>query len=263
MHYSPLKELLAHRRLLWLMTLRDLKARYAGSLMGVFWTVITPLLLLAVFSFIGIAIINVKFGDRAGVDALYIFCGVLSWLCFNDGLARSATVVVENKNLVTRALFPPAVLPVYPAVSAMLGQLAGFGILAVLSFSFVEGPSLALIAFPLMLLLQLVFTAGLCMAVASVSVYVRDLAHVLPVLLLVWMFATPIFYKSEALPASLQTIINLNPLALFIQGFRSILLQGSWPEPAGALAALGYAAASLIAGSAITGRLAKGLADRL
>jgi ABC-type polysaccharide/polyol phosphate export permease len=262
---GPIIELISHRRLVWRMTARDFKSKYAGSLMGVFWTVVNPLLLLLVFTFIFTVVFKARFGgrDEIGVSAIYILCGILPWLAFQDGVARAGTVILENKNLVTRAMFPLSALPAFPVLSAMLGQLAGLLILGFLAGAVVHAPGPSLVLLPALLALQLVFTAGLAMMISAVSVYVRDVIHVLPVLLLVWFYGTPVFYPAELVPERFGLLIRLNPMAHFIGAFRRVLLEGAWPA-AGSLAAIAACSvAALIAGSLVYNKLSGGFADRL
>jgi len=256
-------EIAGHRRILWRMTAREFRSRYAGSLMGVFWTVINPLLLLMVFSLVGIVVIKAKFGQNAGQSALYIFCGILPWLAFQDGVARAGTSMMENRNLMTRAMFPPSVIPICPALSAAASQLIGTAFLMGLAFTIVAAPGPALLSFPLIFALQILFTAGLALALAAAAVYVKDINHVMPVLLLVWMFATPIFYQAEALPETLRTIVGLNPLALLIESYRRVILEAAWPEGSALTKLAVFAAAALFLGELVFSRLRGGMADRL
>lgn len=263
--YSTITELYRHRALLARMTARDFKGRYAGSLMGVFWTVITPLLLLAVFTFIFAVVFKARFGGRAelGVSALYILCGILPWLAFQEGLSRAGTVALENKNLVTRAMFPLSVLPCYPALAAMLGQMAGFFILGMLSSATIGPPGPSLILLPLIIAIQLVLTAGLAALACALSVYVRDVVHALPVLLLVWFYGTPVFYPADMVPDKFRFLIALNPVAHLVEAYRAVILEGAWPDPANMGAALGYALLAAAIGFAAFGKLSPGFADRL
>ena len=265
MDYSPITELFRHRALLARMTARDFKGRYAGSLMGVFWTVITPLLLLAVFTFIFAVVFKARFGGREelGVSALYILCGILPWLAFQEGLSRAGTVALENKNLVTRAMFPLSVLPCYPALAAMLGQMAGFFILGILSSTAIGPPGPSLVLLPVIVALQLIFTAGLAALACAVSVYLRDVVHALPVLLLVWFYGTPVFYPVEMVPEKFQILISLNPMSHLVLSYRAVILEGAWPDPLNLAAALGYALLALAVGFHAFGKLAPGFADRL
>ncbi len=247
------------------MTLRDLRSKYAGSLMGLFWTVINPLLLLAVFTFIFAVVFQARFGKdvSVGVSSLYILCGILPWLALADGVGRSGTVVLENKNLVTRALFPLPVLPAFPALSALLGQLAGFLILFFLAGFLVHPPGLSLMLFPVILVLQLFFTVGLCLFFSGISVYLRDVIHVLPVLLLVWLYATPVFYPASMVPLGYRFVIYLNPMTHFLKAYRRLILEGSWPEAPILVLILVFTAISFMIGLLVFDRLSPGMADRL
>ncbi|MFO8056061.1 MAG: ABC transporter permease [bacterium] len=265
MRLTALVSLFSHRRLLWQMTLRDLRGKYAGSLMGLFWTVINPLLLLAVFTFIFAVVFKAKFGEdvSVGISSLYILCGILPWLALADGVGRSGSVVLENKNLVTRALFPLPALPAFPALSALLGQLAGFVILFFLAGFLVHPPGLPLLFFPVLLVLQLLFTWGLCLFFSAVSVYLRDVIHVLPVLLLVWLYATPVFYPASMVPPRFRLIVYLNPMAHFLRAYRSIILEGTWPWVPTISLIIVFTAISFLVGALVFGRLSPGMADRL
>jgi lipopolysaccharide transport system permease protein len=262
---SPLRELLRRRQLLWQMTLRDLKARYAGSILGVFWTVVNPVLLLAVFTFVFTVVFKARFANRPEitVSALYILAGLLPWIAFSEGLSRAASAVPENKNLVTRAQFPLPVLPAYPAIAALLGQLAGIAILVILAAVIVHHPALPLAVLPLILALQLLFTLGLALACAAVSVHLRDLVHLLPVILLVWFYATPVFYPQSLVPPRFELLITLNPMAHFIAAYRAVILDAAWPAPTSIAAASLAAIISLVIGSALFRRLSPHFADRL
>ena len=111
--------------------------------------------------------------------------------------------------------------------------------------------------------LQFLLTLGIALALSALAIYVRDLAHVLPVLLLVWMYATPIFYPARLVPEKFSWVLIANPLAWLVGCYRSVLLEGAWPEPAALGAAAGFAVAAALAGSLIFRRLAPGIADRV
>lgn len=261
---GALGSLANHRGLLWQMTRRDLRGRYAGSLIGVFWTVINPLLLLAVFTFIFTIVFKARFGEGGvGLSALYILAGILPWLAFADGLGRSGSIILDNKNLVTRTRFPLAVIPAFPAFSSLLGQLAGLCLLIVIAGFGSRPPGPSLVLLPALLALQLIFTIGLALAAASIAIYLRDLIHALPVLLLVWMYATPVFYPASLVPEKYQLVIALNPMARLINAYRCVILEGAWPGASSLIFIAAAAAGSLIIGSLVFNRLAAGIADRL
>lgn len=247
------------------MSLRDFRSKYAGSLLGVFWTVINPLLLLLIFTFLFGVVFKARFAGRPelSVSALYIMCGILPWLGFQEGLSRAGTVVVENQNLVTRTRFPLAVLPAYPAISALLSQLIGFFLLGLISAVLWRPIGLSVLLLPALVLLQLAFTVGLALMISGISVYLRDVIQITPVLFLVWMYATPIFYPAELVPPKFRMVIQVNPAAHLVMAYRRVLLEGGWPAP-GSLLILGASALiALVLGSLIFRRLSRGFADHL
>jgi lipopolysaccharide transport system permease protein len=263
------------RGLLWQMTLKDFRSKYVGSLMGVFWTVLNPLLLLLIFSFVFTVVFRAKFGEQAGFgsNALYILAGILPWVAFQEGIGRASTVLLEHRNLINRVRFPGEILPGVSILSGILGQLIGFAILIILAAVYMSEPGMSLgmriivsvIILPVILVLQFAFSLGLAWAVSAFSVYLRDFLHLIPVLLLVWMLGTPIFYPSSLVPERYQVIININPVAHLVSVYRSLIIQGSFGlsglKELIILAA--FALTSLLVGALIYRKLSPGFADQL
>lgn len=254
------------RGLLWQMTLKDFRSKYVGSLMGIFWTVINPILLLLIFSFVFTVVFKAKFGEQAGFgsNALYILAGILPWMAFQEGIARASTVLLEHRNLITRVRFPGEVLPGVSILSGLMGQLIGFIILVILASVYMSGPGRSLWLLPLLFIIQFAFSLGLAWAVAAFSVYLRDILHLIPVLLLVWMLGTPIFYPASLVPEKYQLLININPIAHLVSAYRHIIIEGTGSYPLeGMIILAAFAASSLVIGGLIYRRLSPGFADRL
>lgn len=264
--------------MLYELTMRDFRGKYVASTMGVFWSLLNPILLLLVFTFVFSVIFDIRLGQIPGFrfNALYIFCGILPWLAFQEALQRSATVFVEQKNLVTRLIFPASALPASVTCSTMLSMMLG-SIVLLLVIYLVTGtlPYLTLLL-PIIFLLQCLFTFGLSLLVATVNVYFRDLQHLLPVGLLVWMYGTPIFYSPEMVisvkPANLwgftitgeqlKLFLTINPLYHLITTYRAILLGGVFPV-ANLAWFTAFAVASLSLGAVAIQRGKRGFADVL
>jgi ABC-type polysaccharide/polyol phosphate export permease len=252
-------------RLLFRLVERDLRSKYVGSLLGIFWTVINPLLLLLVFTFIFAIVFKAKFGASGGIglSALYILTGLIPWLGFQEGVVRSASYLIEHRNLVSRVKFPVKVLAGVPALSGFLGQMIGFLVLIV--WAGVKGkisfPALALV--PLWMALQLGLALGISYFLSALSVWVRDLIQLVPVLLLVWLYATPVFYPASLVPEKFQLVILLNPMAHLVEGYRMLLLEGGFPALGSSLYLSGSALLSLGIGFWTFSRLKKGFADRI
>lgn len=216
---------------------RDLTNRYKGSVMGLAWTVITPAVQILIFTVIFAGIFNAKFGGektRYGY-AIYMFCGMLPWLAFSEGVQRAATVLTENVNLVKRVVFPIEALPVNLALSAIAQQLFGTLVLVILAAVFEHAFAPSILFLPLLLVPQFMVTVGLGWLAASFGVFIRDTAQFTQLVLMAWMYLTPIIYPETYIPSEYRRLVNLNPLAPLIRSYRRILLEGTAPDWAGLL----------------------------
>ncbi len=229
---SFLRKLWVQRGLIRNFVARDLKARYIGSFMGFFWSVIHPIVLLVSYTFV----FSVIFGQRPLPDSgttsfpLFLFCSILPWLFFQDTLQRSSTVVIDNANLVTKTLFPSEILPVTMLLSGLVNHLIGFGILLVILLFTLGKVSLYILLVPVYFLVLMLFTLGISWFVSSLNVFVRDVSQVLSVILTFWFWFTPIFYAPERFPRNLHFLVKWNPLAHVVTGYRDCLLRMQMPD---------------------------------
>lgn len=235
-----------HRVLIWSFVKRDLLARYKGSAVGLFWSVIHPLIMLGLYTFVFSTILKVRVGMSEGTEqfALYLFCGLLPWNAFAEGLNRSTGVILENANLIKRAVFPSEILPIYPVIVGIVNELIGFAILVV-ALLFTGHPiKPVVLLLPAILLLQIVLTIGLAWIIAGTTVFVRDLGQVLGVVLTLGIFLTPIFYPPSAVPQGIRVFLAVNPVHVMVEAYRSVILRGEFPALGGValLALIGMAA---------------------
>ncbi len=227
---------------------RELKARYRGSIVGGLWQVIMPLALLGVYYLIFVEIMGVGIGEnvaeRRGLKegpyaAFYILTGVLPYLALSESLMRSCGIIFENANLIKKIYFPSELLPVYIVIVTLVNQLIGtvlvIGAVCFTAESFPGGEYwLRLGLFPLVLFLQILFTAGLTLFFASANVFLRDTQPMVNVMMLFLMFLTPIFYSLEGvqgLTEQTRSLFELNPLYHLVTAYRQILIH---PESSGA-----------------------------
>ena len=231
--------LVRHGALIQSFVRRDLQARYKGSTIGLFWSVIHPLIMLLLYTFVFSAILKVRVGVTEGTEhfAIYLFCGLLPWGAFSEGLSRSTGVILEHGNLIKRAIFPSEILPVYPVISGIVNELIGFGILLAALVVTSHRLSPVMLVLPVILLLQFMLTMGLAWLVAGTTVFIRDLGQVLGMVLTVWVFVTPIFYPPSLVPADLRALLMVNPMYAVVEAYRSLILMGRIP-PWGSLAFL-------------------------
>jgi lipopolysaccharide transport system permease protein len=238
--WRPLFELPRRADLILSLAKRDLLTRYKGSALGIIWAVITPIVMIAIFTFIFAGIFGARFGSsNSHWDyALYLFCGLVPWTMFQDTLQTSATTIVAHANLVKRVVFPLEALPVAQALSALGNQL--FATIALLLAVIVIQHQLPLTAlwFPVLLLPQLMLAIGGAWLLASLGVFLRDIAQGVTLVLMAWMYLTPIIYPESVVPEQFRTLINLNPFTPLVRCYRRIFLEGLPPD----WRALGYVA---------------------
>ena len=212
---------------------RDIRGRYVGSSMGVFWSVINPLIMLVIYTYIFSGILKVKLGGEPGVTnfALYLFCGFVAWNAFQETVQRSATIVVDNALLIKNLSFPSKALPLTVGITSTFHELIGIGILFI-AVGVVLGffPTYFFLLIPL-ICFQLLFGLGLGFIFSTLHVFFRDIAQLLGVLLVIWMFGTPLFYPESMVPANLKFLIWVNPMAYLIRMFREICLKNVPPSP--------------------------------
>ena len=249
--WSPALALFSeHRGLIGSMVKRDLANRYKGSMMGWLWTVVTPAVQIIIFTLIFAGIFNARFGperSRFGF-AIYLFCGMLPWIAFSESVQRSATALTENVNLVKRVVFPIESLPVNLALSAIVQQLVGTLVLLLLAALFERVLSPTALLLPLLLLPQFLVTVGLGWLVASLGVFIRDTPQFTQLLLMMWMYLTPIIYPENYIPAQYRWLVALNPMSALIRSYRRILLEGALPDWSGLAVTLAFAASCFLLG---------------
>src|SRR5215475_3334428 len=191
-----------HRGLVRSMVRRDLSSRYKGSIIGPAWAIITPAVMIIIFTAIFSGIFGARFGAQSGhlSFAVYLFCGLLPWIAFSEGVQRSTTSLTDNVNLVKRVVFPTEALPVNLALSGVAQQLIGTVVLlaGALLLEHTIRPTALLL--PLLLVPQLLLTVGLGWLMASLGVFIRDMPQLNQLSLTIWMYLTPIFYPENIIP---------------------------------------------------------------
>jgi ABC-type polysaccharide/polyol phosphate export permease len=215
------------------MVRRELRGRYAGSALGFFWSVIHPLMQLVIFTLVFGLLMGIRLGG-AGKSvsgfALYLFCGLLPWNGFSETMNRGATSLLENANLIKNLNFPAKIIQIAIALNALLHQCLGLAILLVISAWIHRGFYSASLLIPPLLALQFLFMLGVALLLAPLAVSFRDLLQLLPVINMVWLYVTPMFYPEElAVNKGLGLMLTLNPMRYFVTMSRMMLLDGRLP----------------------------------
>lgn len=221
-----------HKYLLFQVTLREIKARYKQSILGFAWIIFNPLIQLLVYSFVFSVIFTFPTG---GVPySIFLFIGLLPWIYLQTTLSTSATVLVENANLLKKVRFPREILP-YSVILAK-GVDLFFSLLLLLGFMvFYQVPFYPSIFFALLILLiQILLMTGLSLFLSVANLFYRDIQYLTTLGLFVWMYLTPVFYPLSLVPGNLVWIYKLNPMVGIIEGYRSAFLNR--PFDTGAIA---------------------------
>jgi lipopolysaccharide transport system permease protein len=255
------------RRLIYNLSKREVVGRYRGSFVGIFWSFLTPILLLSVFTFVFGEIFQARWGERAqsgSLDfAVALFAGLLIFNFFSECMARAPNLIIGNANYVKKVVFPLEVLTVVTMLAALFHLAAGYIILLILmTFSSWEF-SWPMLFVPIIFTPFAVMVLGLTWGLSSLGVYLRDIGQLIAPILTATMFLSPIFYPLSGVSEKVMWIYQLNPLTFVIEQIRAVMLQGVQPNWLG----LGYySVASLVVGYAgfvVFQKTRKGFADVL
>jgi lipopolysaccharide transport system permease protein len=257
----PARSVWRNRKLMRSMVSRDITARYRGSFGGTVWTFLNPLLLMATYFFVFGVVLRTEFGDNTRTAyVLYFLAGMLPWLAFSEAVGRSPWVILEYRSFVKKIVFPLETLPVNLVISGAVTEAFGLlifvgGLLA--ARGAVPG---SIVWLPLVIIPQLLFTAGLCWILAATAVYARDLGQVMGYLLTLWFFLTPICYPESKLGEAVR-VLRWNPIFTLVKAYRTVLLENQAPSFKGVVALWLVSSIVAVVGYAWFHRLRKSFAD--
>ena len=241
--YIPIR----NRSLLWQFARRDGLGRYRGSLLGLTWSFLTPLLMLGVYSFVFVGVFRQSWPGSAhggGIEfSLQVFAGLLVFNLFSEVAGKAPNLIVDQPNLVKKVIFPVELLAWVTVLSGLFHLLISVGTLLLVLLVARGGLPMTAFALPIVLLAFLPVLLGLGWFLSAVGVFVRDVGQVMTMVVSLTMFMSPVFYSVKALAPGIQFWMQLNPLTLIIEQVRAVLLLGLWPDWAalglyGALASL-------------------------
>lgn len=247
------------RELLRNLVARDLKVRYKNSLLGFAWSLLTPVLMMIIFTFIFTQVI------RMGIDNFPIFflAGFLPWTYFSNSVQGSVGAIVGNGPLIKKVYFPREVIPLSTVLSQavhFLLALTVFGVFMVINgYNFL--PFLPLLI--AVIVLQTLFNAGLAMAFAAANVWFRDLQELVGVIFMLLFYGTPIIYQLEMVPERFRPFLELNPMSWFVGFYRQVLYHRALPSLKLAIGCTAIALVTLVIGYALFNRLAVSFAKEV
>lgn len=253
-----LREIWAHRELLYFLIWRDLKVRYKQTLLGVSWVVLQPILMTLVFAvFLG-KIARVPSGNVPYV--LFLYSGLLPWTFFTNAVSTSSHSLIASAQMITKVYFPRSLVPLAAVLVRLSDFLAASVILFVLMVYYGRAFTSAMLLLPFLILHLTLLALGLGLLFAALNVKYRDIGTVLPVLLQLWLFASPVIYPATFVPAKWKWLYELNPLTGLISGFRAALLNAGF-EWRALLVSLGITLALLVYSTFVFKRMEDEFAD--
>ena len=222
--FRNLAALFRYRGLIQTLVVRDLKARYRGSVLGFFWSFFNPLLLLLIYTFVFTKVMPGIHPPDMEPYALFMFCGILPWTWFSSSLLESSNTLIAGGNLIKKVMFPAEVLPIVTVLANMVHFFLGLPILIAFLFYYQRSVSVSeILWFPLIVGVQLVFTIALALFLSAMTVHFRDLKDLIANVMTLWFFATPIIYPIHLAPADMTWILNLNPMTHIMRSYQQVM----------------------------------------
>ncbi len=239
---EQLLRLYRYRALIQVLVGRELKARYRGTALGFLWSFMNPLLTMGIYTLVFSVYMR---NDMENYPA-FLLCGILPWTWFSAGLIEGTHSVISNGGLIKKVYLPSEIFPLVYVGSNLVHYLLSIPILFVFLLLSRVQLSGAVLLFPVILVIQILLTYGLALMLSSLAVRFRDLLQVVPNLLMIWFFLTPIFYPVRIVPEKLRALVDFNPIAHLMIAYQDIFFYGQLPSLTG-LAVIALASCVLVA----------------
>ena len=256
---SLFKNLYNYRELLKTNIKKDIGGKYKNSFLGVIWSFFNPLLQIAVYALVFQVILRSQIENYA----VYLCCGLVPWTFFASVILRGSNTIMDNGNIVKKVYFPREILP----ISVVMSECVNFLISTIIILGFVifmgVGLSWYALWYFVIIAVQLIVLLGIAFLVSSITVYFRDLLHLLGIFVQLLFYATPIVYRINQVPENLQWVVKINPMAYIIDAYRSIFYDKTSPNFQGLLIALAMGVGLLIIGYFTFKKLEKRFAEEL
>lgn len=253
------KNLYNYRELLKTNVKKEIRGKYKNSFLGVLWSFLNPLLQIAVYAIVFPLILR----NTQENYVIFLCCGLIPWTFFSTAISRAAFTMVENGNILKKVYFPREILP----ISIVTSEAVNFFISTIIIIGFVIfgglGITKYIIFYPIVLIAQYLLLIAISFIVSSISVYIRDLQHLVGVALQLLFYGTPIVYASETIPENFKWILNINPMTYIINGYRDIFYNQTMIDIKPLLILILCSIVACVIGYLIFNKLQKGFAEQL
>ena len=235
-------------------TVTEVRTRYAGSVLGLLWMVVAPLLLMGIYAIIYLVIFNVRPTDMSpALYVVYVLSGLLPFLGFSEALSTGTASLSMNRAILLSTVFPAELVPLRAVVSSQASTAVGMVFCVGLALLVAE-PAAAWVLLPLIWIAMLLFVSGIVLALSLASLLLKDIQQILGYVTMVLLIASPIGYTPSMVPASVRPWLLVNPLAHYINAIHDVLIFGRWPSPTAIVAILTMSVGSFALGFWIFGR---------
>lgn len=224
---SVIKEIIEYRDMIFSLVRRDLRGRYQKSVLGVLWNFLNPLFQIVVYAVVFVVIF------KSSIENYYIYLaiGIVPWTFFSESLAQGASSIVGNAEMVKKIYFPREVLTLSTVLSRLINMVLSFLIVFIFIIFSGVGISVSTVwMLPIVWILQTLLITGIALLLASVTVYFRDMEYITGVILMAWIWATPILYDITTLPEVVQKVLMINPMTLIVMMYHDILYYKVMPS---------------------------------
>jgi len=223
-----LREIWRRRELLWVLTLREIRIRYTQSVLGIAWAVLQPLALMLMFTLIFSILLDVP---SEGVPyPVFSYSALTFWIFFSGSLTRAIPSLDANQALIKKIYFPREFFPLSSVFSAIFDLAIAFVIFLIIMVYYHTPFTLNMLYVVPLVVIQTIFTIGVCFFASALNVYYRDVKYALPLIVQLWMYATPIIYPMSSIPQRFWKLYLLNPMTGLIESYRNVLVKGSEPQ---------------------------------
>jgi len=228
---SEIKDVYKWRELLWQMVSREVKARYKQSILGYFWVILNPLAQMLVMSFAFSIIMRIPTNSAGNIPySIFLFVALLPWTLFSNSLSSAASSLVVSSSLITKIYFPRTILVISTIIAKIIDFLFANIILIIYLIIYQIPININILwIFPIFFIQQ-IFTLGLSLFFSAANLLYRDIQYLLSMILLLWMYITPIIYSADMIPVKYKFIFQLNPMAVIVNAYRQVILAGSPPK---------------------------------
>lgn len=254
------KEIYQYREMIFSLVRRDLRGRYKASVLGFLWTFINPLCQILVYTFV------FQFIMRTGIEQFYVYLisGMIPWIFFSTAVSGGTMCIKNQSEMVKKIYFPREVLPISFVTSAFINMLFCFiMIFVVIAFSGRGFSAVALLFLPLVMIIEYIMALGFTMIVSGLTIYFRDMEHIVGVIMMAWIYLTPIMYSIDMVPEQLQGVYYINPMTPVIQAYQQILYYEHIPKMGTLLLAGAFGLLVLVIGIIAFRKMERNFAEEL